>query len=90
MCAKAGLSGNFTYHSGKVTCATRLFAENIDEQLIMRQTGHRSTAVCSYKRPAAKHDDIVSSILQPPAPKSMKLPPPQSHSEMPLLPSCPE
>ena len=90
MCAKAGLSGNFANHSGKVTCATQLFAENIDEQLMMRQTGHRSTAVRSYKRPTAKHDDIVSSILQPPAPKSIKLPPPQSHSEMPLLPSCPE
>ncbi len=53
MCAKAGLKGNFTNHSGKVTCATQLFEENIDEQLIMRQTGHRSSAVRAYKWPNA-------------------------------------
>ena len=37
-----GFSGQYTNHSGKVTCATELFKNNIDEQLIMRQTGHRS------------------------------------------------
>ena len=45
MCANAGLKGNFTNHSGKATCASRLFEHDVDEQLIMRQTGHRSSAV---------------------------------------------
>ena len=69
MCTQAGFSGNYTNHSGKVTCATQLFAHNVDEQLIMRQTGHRSSAVRSYKRPGASHDEVVSSILQPPPAK---------------------
>ena len=69
MCGKAGLKGNFTNHSGKVTCASRLFEHNVDEQLIMRLTGHRSNAVRLYKRPAVEHDLAVSRVLQPPSPK---------------------
>ena len=42
ICEKAGFKGYFTNHSGKVTCATELYKQNIDEQLIMQQTGHRS------------------------------------------------
>ena len=38
ICSKAGLEGNFTEHSGKVTCATELFNNMIDEQLIQIQT----------------------------------------------------
>lgn len=69
-CDKAGFQGYFTNHSGKVTCATELFKQNIDEQLIMKQTGHRSQdAVRKYKRPSAQHELHVSDILQPPAPK---------------------
>ena len=69
-CHKAGFEGNFTNHSGKVTCATELFSNDIDEQLIMKQTGHRSQdAVRKYKRPSAQHDAQVSVILQPPIPK---------------------
>ena len=33
-CKQAGFEGRFTNHSGKVTCATQLFEENVDEQLI--------------------------------------------------------
>ena len=65
MCARAGFTGNYTNHSGKVTCATELFSHNVDEQLIMRQTGHRSNAVRAYKRPGTDHDKLVSSILVP-------------------------
>lgn len=72
MCQKAGHTGNFTNHSGKVTCATRLFEANVDEQLIRRQTGHRSTAVRCYKRPTTDHDVMVSNILHPP-PKKVKV-----------------
>ena len=38
-------------HSGKVTCATQLHERGtFDEQTIMSRTGHRSTAVRTYKR----------------------------------------
>ena len=42
MCAAAGIQGNFSNHSGKRTCATSLFQNGVDEQLIMERTGHRS------------------------------------------------
>ena len=47
--AKINMDGRrFTNHSGKVTCATRLFQTGtFDEQTIMSRTGHRSTAVRS-------------------------------------------
>jgi hypothetical protein len=68
-CSEAHFEGYFTNHSGKVTCATQLFANNVDEQLIKRQTGHRSDAVRHYKRPCDDHALQVSSILQAPPPK---------------------
>ena len=51
------------------------FKHNVDEQLIMRQTGHRSeSAVRQYKRPSHEHEQQVSDIpLQPPPPKQMAL-----------------
>ena len=75
-CTQAGFKGFFTNHSGKVTCATELFKHNVDEQLIMRQTGHRSTdAVRRYKRPSGEHQLLVSKILQPPPPKKAAVKP---------------
>ena len=68
-CSAAGFEGYFTNHSGKVTCATQLFANNVDEQLIKHQTGHQSDAVRHYKRPSDDHALQVSDILQAPAPK---------------------
>ena len=35
MCRSAGLDGNFTNQSAKRTCATTLFQQGVDEQLIM-------------------------------------------------------
>ena len=64
-CKEAGFEGQYTNHSGKVTCATTLFKENIDEQFIKRQTGHRSDTVRAYKRPCSSHDVAVSDALQP-------------------------
>ena len=69
-CEAAGFSGNYTNHSGKVTCATALFHSGIDEQLVQRQTRHRSDAVRRYKQPSKEQDTIMSSILQPPPEKS--------------------
>ena len=48
---KAGLVGNFTNHSGKITCATQLYQAGVDEQEIKSRTVHRSkTNVRKYKR----------------------------------------
>lgn len=63
---RAELKGNFTGHSGKVTCATTLFQNNIDEQMIKDRTGHRSDAVRLYKRVHNSQVKKLSSILEPP------------------------
>lgn len=66
ICKKAGLEGNYSNHSGKRTCATQLYMAGVDEQEIMRRTGHRSEKVVrKYKQPC---DDIlkkVSAVLEP-------------------------
>ena len=68
---KPGLVGNFTYHSGKRTCATQLYQAGVDEQEIMSRTGHRSeTAVRKYKRSNSVLMENVSKVLDPP--KMMK------------------
>jgi len=41
--------GFFSNHSLRATAATRLFDKDIDEQLIMLKTGHKSTAARAYK-----------------------------------------
>ena len=58
----------FTNHSGKVTCATRLFQTGtFDEQTIMLRIGHGSTAIRCYKRPSSSLVKAVSDALQPPS-----------------------
>ena len=70
MCTAANINmegRRFTNHSGKVTCATRLYeSDTFDEQIIMSRTGHRSNAVRSYKRPSSTMVKSVSDALQPP------------------------
>ena len=40
LCEAAGIDGYKTNHSLRVTAATQLFQAGVDEQLIMKQTGH--------------------------------------------------
>ena len=47
---QAGKSGNYTNHSLRVTAATRMFENGIEEQLVKEKTGHKSDAICAYKR----------------------------------------
>ncbi len=47
---KGGLTGFFTNHSLRSSCATRMYVAGIDEQLIMETTGHKSECVHQYKR----------------------------------------
>ena len=49
MMEKASIVGNFSNNSLRATTASRLYANNVDEQLITEQTGHQSNAVCRYK-----------------------------------------
>ena len=67
MCEKAGLDGNFTNHSGKKTCATKLFQSNIPEYLIKGRTGHRSTTgLEAYITPSSDQYLELCEVLNPP------------------------
>ncbi len=50
--ARIGRQGKFTNHSLRVSAATRMFNEGIEEQVVKEKTGHRSDAVRAYKRTA--------------------------------------
>lgn len=62
LCEQAGFSGHFTNHSLRAT-ATRLYDAGMDEQLIAEKTGHRSSAVRSYKRTQDAQLVKVSEII---------------------------
>ena len=65
MCSAAGISGYKTNHSLCDTLATRLFKEDVDEQLIMAKTGHRSTdGVRSYKQVSKEQLEWISNVVQ--------------------------
>ena len=64
VCSLAGIDGFKTNHSLRVTAATRLFQAGVDEQLIMKRTGHRSIdGVRTYKRVSQQQEENLSSIL---------------------------
>ena len=66
MCKAAGIEGYKTGHSAKVTCATTLFREGFDDQLIKERTGHRSLdALHQYKRTGSNQQQQVSLALAP-------------------------
>lgn len=71
MCTEADLSGNFSNHSGKRTCATSLYNSGVDEQLIVERTGHRSDAVRKYKRTSTSQQNEISKLLDPPLKKAL-------------------
>ncbi|CAG2186232.1 unnamed protein product [Mytilus edulis] len=61
---------NITNHSGKVTCCTTLFKAGFSDSTVKSRSGHRSTAIDTYKRPLETLQDNVSKALQPPVPTS--------------------
>ena len=63
MCKKGGLEGNFTNHSLHASCASRMYDNNIPEQLIKEVTGHRSDCVRVYKRTSDHLREAVSSTV---------------------------
>ena len=73
MCKIAGIKGYKTNHSLRVSLATRLFQNGVDEQLIMAKTGHRSTdSVRKYKRVGNDQVQMLSQVAQGQVPQSRK------------------
>ena len=64
LCTEAGISGFRTNHSLRATTETRLYQANVDEQLIMERTGHRSLeGVREYKRTSNNQKEKLSDLL---------------------------
>ena len=66
LCKAAEIAGFKTYHFLWATTATHLFHRDVDEQLIMERTGHRSiNGVRSYmyKRPYMQQQERFPSFL---------------------------
>ncbi|KAK3705188.1 hypothetical protein QZH41_013984 [Actinostola sp. cb2023] len=68
MCNDAGLEGNFSNHSGRVTGITRMYQAGLPEKLIMNRSGHRSIeGVRAYQRENPNDVSRVSHALSSPA-----------------------
>ena len=63
LCKKANLPGFYSNHSLRSTAATKMYRANIDEQLIMEITGHRSLSVRSYKRTCNAQRKVASNTI---------------------------
>ena len=63
ICKDAKLPGFYSNHSLRSTSATRMYHCNIDEQLIMEITGHRSLSVRSYKRTCRDQRKFASNCV---------------------------
>ena len=77
LCKSASIDGYKTNHSLRVTAATRLFQQGVDEQLIMLRAGHRSIdGVRTYKRVSKDQQQVLSNVLnrttEPPPTKKVK------------------
>lgn len=74
ICQLSGLEGRYTNHSGKKTCATTLYQQDVPEQEIMKRTGHRSVAgVRKYQKPNTSMLVDISNKLNPPKPSTNSL-----------------
>ena len=70
VCKKAGLEGFYTNHSLRSTAATRLYQQNIPEQVIQEITGHWSLAVRGYKHTCdAQKKEATACIFNVEGPK---------------------
>ena len=65
LCGEAGPTRK-TSHSLRVTCATMVFQNSVEEKLIRERTGHRSNALYKYEKPNVDQLRKVSEILGPP------------------------
>ncbi len=63
MCEKVRLEGHNSNHSLCGTCATHMYQEGIEEQVVTEVTGHRSLAVHCYKKTGLDQKRKASQIL---------------------------
>ena len=63
MCCEAGLPGHYTNHLLQSGSATKMYQHDLDEQLIMEVTGHRSLAVSSYKHTSQRQRKTMSRCI---------------------------
>ena len=76
LCKQAGIQGKFTNHSYplRVTCASRMFAKNIPEQIIKETTGHKSECMRVYKRTSeALQESASKTVSATESPKKVKI-----------------
>lgn len=64
LCLRAGLPRK-TAHCLRITCASRLFQNRVEEKLARERTGHRSVALLKYQKPSEKQLENVSDVLGP-------------------------
>ena len=63
ICSKAGLPGYYTNNSLRASSATRMYYNDVEEQVIQEITGHRSLAVRSYKRTCDEQRKSASNSI---------------------------
>ena len=63
ICAKGGFEGKFTNHSLRASSASRLYQNDVPEQMIKEITGHRSDCVRTYKRTSDEIRESASKKL---------------------------
>ena len=76
----AGHVGKFTNHSLRATCASRMFTNDVPEQIIKEVTGHKSDCVHNYKCTSYEMREKASNTLSK-QPDSNKKVPIESNSE---------
>lgn len=64
LCAAVGLPKK-TSHCLRVTCATNLFQNGVEEKIIRERTGHRSNALLRYEHPTERQIANASAALAP-------------------------
>lgn len=57
-------------HSGRVYCCSTSYNAGFEEQEVMKRSGHRRSAVRTYKRASDEKEKEISDALQPSAPKT--------------------
>ena len=63
--AEAGLKRK-TSHCLRITCATRLFQNHLEDKAIRERTGHRSNALLQYEKMSKEQEAVSSRAVGPP------------------------
>ena len=63
ICTEGGLEGKFMNHSLRATCASRMYEQDIPEQMIKEVTGHKSDCVRIYKRTNDNLREVASKMV---------------------------